>query len=80
MNNFMGKTSLNPLPEAILAEDFAHFFLNNIETLRERFHNIPPYEPTEAHIPQCSKFSPLSEEEVKETIMGVESTIINQNS
>ena len=73
----MGKKSLNPLPEAksdkILAKDFTNFFLNKVETIRERFHNIPPYEPTKAHIPQLSKFSTLSEEEVKKTIMGMQS-------
>ena len=76
VNNIMGKKSLNPLPEPksdeILA-DFANFFLNKTETIREKFHNIPPYEPTEAHLPQLSKFSTLSEEEVKETIMGMQS-------
>ena len=73
----MGKKSLNKLPEAkndkILAEDFANLFLNMLETIREKFHNIPPYELTEAHIPQFSKFSTVSEEEVKKTIMGMQS-------
>ena len=76
VNNIMGKKSLNPLPEAksdeILAEDFANFFLNQNETIRDKFHNIPPYEPTETHISQLSKFSTLSEE-VKKTIMGMQS-------
>ena len=70
----MGKESLKPLSEAksdeTLSEDFANFFLNKIEAIRERFHNIPPHEPREAHIPQLSKFSTLSEEEVKMTEMG----------
>ena len=68
MKNIIGKKSLNPLPEAksdeILPEDFANFFLDKIETMRERFHNIPPNELTEAHIPHLSMFSNLSEEEV----------------
>ena len=68
---------LNPLPEAkgdeILAEDFTNFYLNRIKTIRERFHNIAPYEPTELHIPQLSKFPTLSEEKVKKPIMGMQS-------
>ena len=77
MNNIMGKKSLNTIPEAksdeILADDFTNLFLNKIKTIGERFHNIPPYEPTETHIPQKSKVSTLSEEEVKKTIMGLQS-------
>ena len=55
VKNIIGNKSLNPLPEAksdeILAEDFTNFFPNKIKTRRERFHNIPPYEPTKGHMP-----------------------------
>ena len=72
----MGRKSPNCLPEAISDEipvkDFADFFLNKIETIMDRFPNIPPYEPPEAHIPQLSMFSTLSEE-VKKTILGMQS-------
>ena len=62
-----------------IAEDFANFILNKIEIIRERFHNIPPYEPTEDHIPQLSTFSTLSEEEVKKTIIGMQSKTCELN-
>ena len=40
-----------------LPEEFATYFLNKIDKIRERFINIEPYQPSRLDTPQLSKFA-----------------------
>ena len=61
VNKLLGRKTSNPLPTAKsdeqLAEEFATYFLNKIDKIRERFINIEPYQPSRLDIPWLSKFA-----------------------
>ena len=52
----LGNKDENPLPTGTtnsqLAEDFTYFFLNKINKIKERFTNIPAYQPWQLDTPQ----------------------------
>ena len=43
-----------------LSEDFATYFLDKIDKIRERFKGIEQYQPSELEIPQLVKFAPVT--------------------
>ena len=47
ISSLIGQDNTNPLPDAQsdqeLAEQFAEFFLQKIETIQEKFNNIAPH-------------------------------------
>ena len=61
----MGQDNTNPLPEAHsdqdLAEHFAEFFLQKIETICIKFNDITPYTTGAINVLQLTKFSPIDE-------------------
>ena len=65
ISSLVGQDNTNPLLDAQtdqeLAEQFAEFFLQKIETIREKFNNIAPYKTEPDPIPQLNKFSPINE-------------------
>ena len=54
-----------------LVEEFASFFLDKIETIRNRFHTIPPYEPTVSDVHKLCKFRPMTRDEITKLIMSM---------
>ena len=77
--NFLSNISNpNVLPEtdsdSNLAEEFASFFLNKIEKIRELFINTPAYAPPiNEYVPIFRSFSPLTNTEVTSIIMSLKS-------
>ena len=65
ISSLTGQDNTNPLPEAQsdqeLAEQFAEFFLQKIETICEKFNNIALHTTEPSDVPQLTKFSPISE-------------------
>ena len=61
VNNILGRKSSNPLQNgrtlAQLSEDFAIYFLDKIDNIRERFKHIDPCQPSGLHTPQLVKFA-----------------------
>ena len=68
ISSLIGQDNTNPLLDAQsnqeLAEQFAEFFLQKIETIWEKFNNIAPYMTEPDAIPQLTKFSPISEQDL----------------
>ena len=54
-----------------LAEDFASFFLEKIQKIRDKFEGIPAYQPKHMAVPQLVKFPPFSQKEIKKLIMSM---------
>ena len=78
-SSLTGQDNTNPLPEAHLdqglAEHFAEFFLQNIETIHEKFSNTAPYTTEPSDIPQLTKFSPISESDLVKIIKAMPSKL-----
>ena len=51
-----------------LAEDFAKFFMNKIQTIRDNLADHPLYKPEPTNIPKFDTFKKLSEEDVRKLI------------
>ena len=51
-----------------LAEDFADFFLNKIDRIREEFTNIPAYQPKQLDTPKLKKFTPVTQSQLAKII------------
>ena len=61
----MEHDNTNPLSEAHsdqeVAEHFAEFFLQKIETIHEKFNDITPYTTEPISVLQLTKYSPINE-------------------
>ena len=68
----LGNKNENPLPTGITdsqpAEDFADFFLNKINKIREAFINIPAYQPKQINTPKLKKFTPITQSQLAKII------------
>ena len=78
VNEITSSTRDNPLPDGIsnqeLADQFADYFINKIQTIRDYLHNYDKYHVDQAHhIPTFGKFEPLMEDEVAKFIMAMAS-------
>ena len=77
MNNIMGPTSTNSMPESMndqeLAEAFADYFHQKIPKIKDLFVYILPYKPAENSVPELSRFAPMMQTEVSAMIMGMKS-------
>lgn len=64
VNSLLGRKEDNPMPPARmdekLAEDFAMFFLDKIDKIRDRFTGIEVYKPRQPDIPKLVKFTPVT--------------------
>ena len=63
VNTLMGTSSNNPLPNHTnkkdLAEEFAGFFMDKIQKIRENLAENPIYKPTRKIIPNLAEFRPF---------------------
>ena len=77
-------TRHNPVPDRIsnqeLANQFAHYFINKIQTIRDNLNNYDKYHVDQAHhVPTFGKFEPLMEDEVAKIIIGMASKSCESN-
>ena len=65
VNELTGNKNQNPLPQAKSnkepAEEFAQFFHNKIEKIREQFETLTTYSINNKDMPKLEKFATLSE-------------------
>ena len=61
----LGKT------DSQLAEEFATFFLDKIDRIRDKFKGIAPYQPRQLGMPQLEKFAPITSRQLEKTIHGM---------
>ena len=54
-----------------LAEDFAQFFLDKINKIREALRDKPVYTPTPNDVPKLQRFAPLKEEDVHKVVISL---------
>ena len=78
VNEITSSTKDNPLPDGILNQEldnqFADYFINKIQTIRDNLNNYDRYHVDQAqHIPTFGKFEPFMEDEVAKIIMGMAS-------
>ena len=77
--NLTGHSTTNPMPpgktDSELANEFAEYFLEKIEKIRDLFNGKPTYTSEQSDVPRFRRFSPLTESEVKNacTIMAMQS-------
>ena len=75
VNTLMGTSSSNPLPKHTsnkeLAEEFAGFFMEKIQKIREHLADNPIYKLTGKHTPSLSEFIPFNQLEVRKTILSM---------
>ena len=74
-NTLMGTSSNNPLPNHTsnkdLAEEFAGFFMDKIQKIRENLAENPIYKPTRKIIPSLAEFRPFNQIKVKKIILSM---------
>ena len=77
VEGLLGNTKENPLPpgrtSSQLAEEFADFFLNKIQRIREKLKDTPAYQPTQLDIPQLRKFTPVTKKQLWKIISNMPS-------
>ena len=75
VNTLMGTSSSNPLPnhtnDKDLAEEFADFFMDKIQKIRDNLPENLTYEPTRKSIPRLAEFRSFNQMEVKKIILSV---------
>ena len=71
INELAGNKDQNSLPasKSDLAEEFAQFFLNKIERIREQFESSPTYHTNNKDVPQLDNFTTMSETNLYKLIM-----------
>ena len=69
LNSIFGNKNENQLPKGTtnsqLAEDFADFFLEKIDKIREGFTNLPAYEPNETDTPKLKNFTTITQNQLE---------------
>ena len=72
LDSILGDKNENQLPtgttDSQLAADFADFFLNKIDRIREEFTNIPAYQPNEGDTSKFKNFTPITQNQLEKTI------------
>ena len=75
VNTLMGTSSNNPLPNHTsnkdLAEEFADFFMDKIQKIRDNLTENPTYEPTKKSTSRLAEFRPFNQTEVKKIILSM---------
>ena len=75
VSTLMGTSSYNPLPnhtnDKDLAEEFADFFMDKIQKIRDNFTENLTYEPTRKSISRLAEFRPFNQMEVKKIILSM---------
>ena len=76
VNSLLGRKEDNPMPEgktdSQLAEEFASFFLNRIDKIREMTQGIAPYQPRPLDTPLLEKFAPITTRQLEKIIKGMQ--------
>ena len=79
VNTLMGTSSDNPLPhhtsDKDLAEEFADFFLDKIQKIRDNHTENQTYEPTKKITSRFAEFRPFDQTEVKMIILSMKSKL-----
>ena len=77
VNTLMGTTLDNPLSnhtsDKDIAEEFADFYMDKIQKIRDNLDGNPTYEPTKKITSRLTKFRPFDQTEVKKTILSMKS-------
>ena len=72
VNSILGRNDDNRMPpsrsDKQLAEEFASYFLEKIDKIREKFKGIEPYEPRQLGTPQLVKFMLVTSSQLAKTI------------
>ena len=75
VNTLMVTSSNNPLPnhtsDKDLAEEFADFFMDKIQKIRDNLTQNPTYKPAKKSKARLTEFSPFNQTEVKEIILSM---------
>ena len=78
VNRLTGGKEANPMPngdsDESLAENFATYFLEKINNIRDRFTEVPMYNPPiNESIPRLTSFSPMTKKQVRDIVFSMES-------
>ena len=77
VNTLMGTSSDNPLPNHTsnkdLTEEFADFFMDKIQKIRDNLTRYPTYEPTKKITTRLAELRPFGQTEVKKIILSMKS-------
>ena len=72
VNSLLGRKEDNPMPlgkmDSQLAEEFATFFLEKIDKIRDKFKGIVPYHPRQLGTPNLERFAPISSRQLEKII------------
>ena len=72
MNSVLGRKDDNSMPpnrtDKQLTENFAIYFLNKIDQIRDKFAGIEPYKLRQLDTPQLVKFAPITSSQLEKTI------------
>ena len=60
-----------PTSNSQLAEEFTKFFHAKIETIREKFKDIEPYQPRQLDVPLLRNFAPVTTSQLDKTMRGM---------
>ena len=75
VNTLMGTSSNNPLPDHTndkdLAEEFADFFMDKIQKIRDNLTENQKYKPTRKSISRLAEFRPFNQMQVKKIILSM---------
>ena len=76
VNSLLGRKEDNPMPlgkmDSQLTEDFATFFLNKIDRIRDKFQGIELYKPRQLDTPQLEKYASITTRQLEKTIKGMQ--------
>ena len=79
VNTLMGTSSDNPLPNHAsnkdLAEEFADFFMDKIQKIRDNLTENPTYEPTKGSTSRLTEFRPFNETEIKKIVLSMKTKL-----
>ena len=67
INELTGNKDHNPLPDFV--EEFAQFFLNKIDKIREQFVSSPTYHAKNKNVPKLDSFTAIPETNLYKLIM-----------
>ena len=69
LDSILGNRNENQLPtgttDSQLAEDFADFFFNKMNRIREEFAKIPAYQLNEINTPKLKTFTPITQSQLE---------------
>ena len=77
INNLTNNNKENPLPESQsdegLANQFAQYFMSKIKSIRDSLDSHPLYKPIRREVPEFSRFSRITEDQVEKIMRSMPS-------